>query len=83
VFLFGLFNRLVAAHHPLMRTSDMSPKQLSSVPCPTCGVVAGQRCVLYSGGLRRGPHLERKLSAAEAVAKKKSRARRGQSAGLA
>ena len=73
MFRFGLFNRLVLAHHALRRTRDMTPKQLSSVPCPTCGVVVGQRCVLYSGRLRKGPHVERKLSAAEAVAKKKSR----------
>ena len=45
----------------------MTPKQLSSVPCPRCGVAVGQRCVLRSGGLRAEPHVDRRLSAIEAV----------------
>jgi hypothetical protein len=53
-----------------MKKKELTRKQLSSVPCPTCGVIAGKRCVLQAGGLRREPHLARKHSAAEAVEKK-------------
>jgi len=45
----------------------MTAKQLSSVPCPRCGVAAGKRCVLLSGALRPGPHVDRRLAAIEAV----------------
>jgi hypothetical protein len=45
-----------------------------SVPCPTCGVAAGQRCVLHSGALRLKPLIDRKFSAIDAI-KKKSRYR--------
>jgi len=38
-----------------------------SVPCPMCGVAAGQRCLLHSGALRAEPHLYRKLSAIEGL----------------
>jgi hypothetical protein len=56
-----------------MKKKDLTPKQMSSVPCPTCGVAAGMPCELYSGGLRSGPHVDRKLAAADAVeAKNKS-----------
>ena len=50
-----------------MRMSDMTPKQLSSVPCPRCGVDMGKGCVQLSGALRAGPHVDRRLSAIEAV----------------
>jgi hypothetical protein len=48
-----------------MKIHELTPKQLASVPCPTCGVGVGERCVLHSGGLRSGPHVDRKLAAAE------------------
>jgi len=41
-----------------------------SVPCPTCGVAAGERCVLHSGAPRSEPHVDRKFAAAEAIEKK-------------
>jgi len=50
-----------------MKKKDLTPKQMSSVPCPTCGVAAGMRCVLTTGGLRSEPHVDRKLAAAEAI----------------
>jgi hypothetical protein len=50
----------------------MTPKQLASVPCPICGVYAGQRCVLHSGGPRTEPHVDRKLLAMEPVELKKA-----------
>jgi len=62
-------------HDSPMKMRDLTKKQASSVPCPTCGVAAGRRCVLYSGGLRIEAHTDRKLIAAEAV-KKKGRARK-------
>lgn len=55
-----------------MRLSDMTAKQLIAVPCPTCGVPSGERCVLHSGGLRSEPHVDRKLSAAEAIEAKRT-----------
>ena len=45
----------------------MTPELFHSVPCPTCGVDLGQRCLLHSGGLRSEPHLDRKLAAIEAI----------------
>ena len=53
-----------------MKKKELTRKLLSSIPCPTCGVAAGKRCVMQSGGLRREPHLARMYSAAEAVEKK-------------
>jgi hypothetical protein len=50
-----------------VKKKDRTPKQLSSIPCPTCGVAAGMRCVLNSGGPRSEPHVDRKLAAAEAL----------------
>ncbi len=34
-----------------------------AVPGPTCGVAAGMRCLVHSGGLRNEPRIDRKLSA--------------------
>jgi hypothetical protein len=50
-----------------MKKKELTPEQLSSVSCPTCGVAAGERCVLHSGAPRREPHVERKYAAVEAV----------------
>jgi hypothetical protein len=54
-----------------MRMKDLTSEQLSSVPCPTCGVPAGKRCLLHSGELRTESHVDRKLSAAEAIETKR------------
>jgi hypothetical protein len=51
----------------------ITPKQLSSVVCPTCGVVAGKQCVLVAGGLRNEPHPHRKVLAAEALERKRTK----------
>jgi len=56
---------------------DLTPKQLLSVPCPTCGVDAGSRCLLRSGAPRAEPHVDRKLSAADVVDRKKERREHG------
>ena len=63
--------RLVLPHCIQMRVSDLTAKQLISVPCPTCGVAPGKRCVLHSGAPRSEPHVDRKLSAAEAIKTKR------------
>jgi hypothetical protein len=51
--------------------NELTPEQFTSVPCPTCGVTIGQRCLLYSGAPRKEAHTDRKLSAAEAIETKK------------
>jgi hypothetical protein len=56
-----------------MRMSHLTVKQLFSVPCPTCGVATGERCLLNSGAPRSEPHVDRRLSAAEAIEKKRIR----------
>ena len=63
--------RLVLPHCIQMRVSDLTAKQLISVPCPTCGVAPGKRCVLHSGAPRSEPHVDRKFSAAEAIETKR------------
>jgi CRP/FNR family cyclic AMP-dependent transcriptional regulator len=50
-----------------VKKKELSTNQLLSVPCPSCGVAAGQRCVLHLGALRSEPHVDRKLSAVEAM----------------
>jgi hypothetical protein len=61
----------VLAQHIEMRMTHLTPKQLSSVPCPSCGAATGHLCELHSGALRVEPHLDRKLAAAEAVETKR------------
>jgi hypothetical protein len=55
----------------VMRFAELTKKQVSSVPCPTCGVPVGRRCELFAGGLRIEPHMARKGAAAEAIALKR------------
>src|ERR1700675_3520236 len=50
-----------------MKRKELTPEQLSAVPCPTCGVGVGERCVLHSGALRSEPHVDRKFVAAAAA----------------
>jgi len=71
VFQIEQFSGQVMAHSFLMRMIDMAPKLFLDVPCPTCGVTSGNRCVLHSGGLRSEPHVDRKLCAVEAVKAKR------------
>jgi hypothetical protein len=47
--------------------NEITPEQFSLVPCPTCGVGAGKRCLQHTGELRKEAHIDRKLSAAEAI----------------
>jgi hypothetical protein len=57
--------------HLGMKTSDVTTKLWSSVPCPDCGVPASAACVLCSGGPRFDAHVNRKRSALEALERKK------------
>jgi hypothetical protein len=50
-----------------MKKSELTPKQISSVPCPTCGVSSGECCVLHSGLPRSESHVDRKFAAIEAI----------------
>jgi len=61
----------VLAQHVQMRMNDLTSRQLFSVPCPRCGAATGHICEVHSGGLRFEPHLDRKLSAIEAVERKR------------
>ena len=54
-----------------MKKSELTPKQVSSVPCPVCGVSVGKRCVLNIGTPRSAPHVERKFSAIETIERNK------------
>ena len=57
-----------------MKIPKLTRKEKSSVACPTCGVAAGKRCVLVAGGPRNEPHPNRKVAAAEAVEKRRTKA---------
>jgi len=56
-----------------MKTNQLTPKQQSSVACPTCGAAAGERCVLNSDGLRFEPHLLRTYAVTEAIEKRRTK----------
>jgi len=45
----------VKLHPVLMKKNELTPKQVSSVPCPTCGVATRKSSVLHSGGPRSRP----------------------------
>jgi hypothetical protein len=57
-------------HYVVVKTRELTPKQILSVPCTTCGAAVGEACELHTGTPRTEPHRDRKLSAAEAVEKK-------------
>jgi hypothetical protein len=61
------------AHHVVVKTKELTLKQMLAVPCPTCGAAIGEGCELHTGALRTEPHRDRKLSAAEAVETKRSK----------
>ena len=47
----------------VVKTKELTPKQILSVPCNTCGAAIGEACELHTGALRTEPHRDRKLSA--------------------
>lgn len=56
-----------------VKTEELTPKQVLSVPCPTCGAATEENCELHTGTPRTEPHRDRKLAAADAVEKKATR----------
>jgi hypothetical protein len=57
----------------MVKTKELTPKQILSVPCTTCGAAIGEACELHTGAPRTEPHRDRKLSAAEVVETKPSK----------
>jgi hypothetical protein len=53
-----------------VKSKELSPKQILSVPCTTCGAEVREACELHTGAPRTEPHRDRKLFAAEAVGMK-------------
>jgi len=49
---------------------ELTPKQVSSVHCPTCCVATRKSCVLHSGAPRSSPHVDRRFAAIEAAERK-------------
>jgi hypothetical protein len=56
-------------HYGLVKAKELTPKQILSVPCNTCGAAIGEVCELHTSAPRTEPHRDRKLSAADAVEK--------------
>ena len=54
-------------HYLPVKSKELTPKQLISVPCKTCGAAIEEPCELHTGALRSEPHRDRKLSAADAL----------------
>jgi hypothetical protein len=54
-----------------MRMPELTLSEMFSVRCPTCRAAAGKPCQLASGYTSIEPHLDRKLSAIEALEQKR------------
>jgi hypothetical protein len=65
--LNGIALRQVLSDYLRLGKKELATKQLSSVPCPTCGIAAGRRCMLHSGAPRSEPRADRKLFEIEAI----------------
>ena len=50
---------------PSAMRKELTPKQIFSVPCPTCGVQPREKCQLNTGQPRNNPHRDRRLFAAD------------------
>ena len=50
-----------------MTISESTPELSLAVPCPTCGVDAGETCQLHSGGPSLDSHIDRKLDAVKTI----------------
>ena len=57
----------------IVKSKDLTQKQIFSVPCPTCGAAAKEPCELNTGAPRTEAHRDRKLCAADAAEAKSSR----------
>jgi hypothetical protein len=56
-----------------VKSRELTPKQILSVPCPTCGAAMKEVCELNTGAPRTEAHRDRKLNAAEAVEAKRAK----------
>ena len=70
---YGAYSHHGNLHHVVVKTKELTLKQILSVPCPTCGAAIEEACELHTGALRNEPHRDRKLSAVEAVETKSSK----------
>jgi hypothetical protein len=50
---------------PSAMRKELTPQQISSVPCPTYGVQPREKCQLNTGQPRNNPHRDRRLFAAD------------------
>jgi hypothetical protein len=69
--VFGLskiehFRGARTLHYVVVKIKGLTPEQILSVPCATCGAAIGE-AELNTGAPRTEPHRDRKLSAAKAV----------------
>src|SRR5689334_25196009 len=48
---------------PTMSSIKVSAKQMSAIPCPTCGAGPGEKCELSTGQPRKTPHRDRRWQA--------------------
>jgi hypothetical protein len=53
------------AYCPSAMRKKLTPQQISSVPCPICGVQPQEKCQLNTGQPRNNPHRDRRLFAAD------------------
>jgi hypothetical protein len=58
---------LETLHCGLVKTKELTLKQILFVPCLICGAAIKEVCELHTGAPRTEPHRDRKLSAADAV----------------
>jgi hypothetical protein len=61
------FSGCVTLHSVMVKTKELTLKQIFSVSCPTCGAAKEEACELHTGAMGTEPHRDRKLSPAEAV----------------
>lgn len=55
-------------HYVSVVKKKLSPKQLLTIRCPTCGAAPGEKCELSTGQPRTEPHRDRRLIAADRAA---------------
>ena len=67
-----LLNR-ETSHHAVMKSKELTPKQILSVRCSACGAATGEVCELSTGAPRTEPHRDRKRTAADAAERKLSK----------
>jgi hypothetical protein len=50
-------------HSVFAMKKELSPKQMLSIRCPTCGAAPGEKCELSTGQPRTDPHRDRRVIA--------------------